>query len=106
MDEIEKELQRSVDAQRLSQEGKVRVSARRAAGLAITEYQKREGAAWYGNDFIQQLRAFAFDPTIPLHVREAAYRLQSRLSRDFRSISHDPVSDAKLIIEYIRQVLR
>ena len=103
-EELEGELQRGKRAEAEGNAGKARTCARRAVGIVVTEFQKQTGEE-YGNDFLRQLRGIAGDATLPTLVREAAERLQSRLSRDFQSLSVHPLEDARVIIEHFVRYL-
>ncbi|MEK6755885.1 MAG: hypothetical protein AABZ02_07015 [Bacteroidota bacterium] len=105
IDDVKLELVRAEEAREIGNAGKARTSARRAAGIAISELQRRFPQQYYGEDFIRQLRSFAADATLPEDVRGAAARLHSRLSLDFESQSENPVADAMTIIEFIRERL-
>jgi hypothetical protein len=98
---IEIELDRARVAQREGNEGKARTSARRAVGLAVEEHQKRFPEKAHGRDYISQLRSLAADPEVPQAAREAADRLQARITPYFASRSVDPVHDAEIILAYI-----
>jgi len=100
-DEIDQELARAGEAERSGNQGRLRTSARRVAGIAIAELQKRFPEKLYGRDSITRLRSFALDPAIPEHVRKAADRLQARLSPEFESPSKHPIEDARIIVGYI-----
>jgi len=101
MESVQLELQRAREAQRQGNNGRARTAARRAVGLAMEELQKRFAGTNYGRDFIVQLRSLAVDPAVPQPAREAADRLQARLTPDFLSRSVNPVDDAEIILEYI-----
>jgi hypothetical protein len=100
-DEIDLELARAKEAERNGNHGRARTSARRAVGIAIVELEKRFPEKQYGRDFMTQLRALASEPTIPAHVRNAADRLQERLSPEFESPSKHPIDDAGIILQFI-----
>jgi hypothetical protein len=100
-DEIELEFARAKEGERTGNHGKARTSARRAAGVAITELERRFPEKKYGKDFITQLRTFASDTSIPEQVRSAADRLQARLSSNFESPSTRPIEDAVIIADYV-----
>ena len=102
IDEVEKELIRAREAVKLGNEGRVRVSARRAVSVAVHELQKKDTGKNYRGDAVHQLQDIARDVTFPPEVRNAANRLQARLSTDFTSESKDPIADALIIIECIR----
>jgi hypothetical protein len=105
LDEIEAELARGREAERFGNAGKVRTAARRAVGIAVTEYQRRLGNEGYSGDFMRQVRGLAEDQKLPAEVREAATRLQTRISQEFRSPSLQPLADATVIIDFIRRAL-
>jgi hypothetical protein len=105
IEDVTLELARASEAQKVSNAGRARTSARRAVGHAISELQKQEPERYYGEEFIRQLRSFAEDGTLPEDIRAAAGRLQARLTQDFKSASEDPIADALTIINYIRDQL-
>jgi hypothetical protein len=100
-DEIDVELARAREAERNGNQGRIRTSARRAVGIAIMEFEKRFPEKQYGRDFMTQLRSFALDRAVPEHVRNAADRLQARLSPEFESPSKHPIEDAGIIVQFI-----
>jgi hypothetical protein len=100
-DEIDLELARAKEAERNGNHGRARTSARRAVGIAIVELEKRFPEKRYGRDFMAQLRALASDQAIPEQVRNAADRLQARLSPEFESPSKHPIDDAGIIVQFI-----
>lgn len=105
IDEIELELNRGREAKRVGNDGKTRAAARRAVGIAVRAFQKRSGNKQYGDDSIGQLRGIAADQLLPGEVRDAATRLQARISQEFTSPSRHPLVDAMVIIDFIRQTL-
>lgn len=105
LDEIALELDRGQQAKQTGNDGKARTAARRAAGIAVTQLQNRVPEKRYGADAMQQLRGIAEDLSLPEDVRQAATRLQARVSPDFTSPSQEPLADARVIIDFIRQAL-
>jgi len=101
LDEVTQELEGAEAAERSGNSGKVRTSARRAVGIALSELQRRIPEKNYGRDFISQLRGFARDTSVPEEARLAADRLQARLSPRFESPSKNPIDDAKSIIRFV-----
>ena len=101
--EIEIELRRTRQSHN---PGRTRTIARRIAGIAIQELQKRTPRLSAGGDYIQALRMFMKSETLPDEVASAAARLEARLSSDFTSPSVDPVGDAMIIVEFVRAKLR
>lgn len=78
--------------------GKVRTTARRIGGIALKQYY---GSA--SDNFLQQLQTAANDDALPETVRSAAERLITRLDENFSSPSVDPVGDAMLIVDHVKQ---
>lgn len=105
IDDVEIELARARAAAGEGNAGKARTASRRAAGYALDELGRRIPGRMYGEDFIRQLRGVAADEQIPEEVRNAAARLQARISTDFVSDSADPVQDARIIIVFVQQEL-
>jgi len=105
IEDVTLELARASEAQKVGNAGRVRTSARRAVGHAISELQKQSPERYYGEEFIRRLRSFAEDGALPEDVRAAAGRLQARLTFDFRSASENTIADALTIINYIRDLL-
>jgi hypothetical protein len=104
-DEIDREFARAKEAALQRNDGRVRTSARRAVGIAIVELEKQFPEKKYGRDFMTQIRSFALDPAIPEYVRNAADRLQARLSPEFDSPSKHPIEDAGTIVQFILERL-
>ncbi|MCU0454359.1 MAG: hypothetical protein MUE68_11955 [Bacteroidetes bacterium] len=100
-DDVRLELERARDGERLGNDGRVRTCLRRAIGVAVTEWQRRDAAIHLGRDYIGQLRGLAEDPSAPGEVRDAADRLGSRLGKDFRSRSATPMEDARTVLTYV-----
>lgn len=101
IEEIERELDRAVEAERSGHHGKARTSARRAVGLAVEELQRKLPETQYGRDFISCIRGISSDTAVPEEVREAADRLQTRLTPNFNSPSTNPIEDARIIIRFV-----
>jgi hypothetical protein len=100
--EIEIELLRAGNSQN---PGRLRTSARRIAGIAVQELQKRDVHVPAELGYVNALRKFIKSENLPLAVSAAAARLESRLSPDFTSQSLDPVGDAMIIVEFVRKQL-
>jgi hypothetical protein len=103
-DRIESEFKAAESAQDTGNDGRARVCARRAAGLAIRDwYQRREGPGWTG-DAMKQLVRLRSDPAVPARVRQAAERLTTRVDHDHRlPFDDDPVEDARYIVRFTRR---
>jgi len=104
--DIEQELARARQARVEGNEGRARVCARRAAGLAIRAYdQRREGKQWDG-DALTQLKRLQNDRAAPEGVRAAAARLTTKVDFDHRlPFAEDPVEDARGIIAFVNNAV-
>jgi hypothetical protein len=101
--EIEVELRRAGESQN---PGRLRTAARRIAGIAIQQLQKRNAQLPVESDYMSALRMFMESKSISVEVAAAAARLEARLSTDFTSQSFDPLGDAMLIVEVVRKKLQ
>ena len=98
---ILKELARAEAAFEKGDAAKARVAARRAVGIAITEWIRRSDKRNYPNDAMRQMRLFLSEEKLPLEVHNAVERLQARIDHAFKSPSSDPIHDAIIIINYL-----
>jgi hypothetical protein len=103
MDEIAVERRRAEESKH---PGRIRTAARRIAGIALRQLPDARLNSSGGEDYVGILRTSMNLPELSAEVREAASRLQSRLSADFSSPSKDPIGDAMIIVEYVKEVLR
>ena len=78
--------------------GKIRATARRIAGIALQQIYSSSTA-----DLLSLLQRASNDIAIPDVVRKASQRLSARLSPDFTSESTDPIGDAKIIVDYVKE---
>jgi hypothetical protein len=100
--DIEQEKRRAAQASEAHNEGRLRTSARRIAGIALVEYRRLAAGAPGTENFLVLLQDCANDPTKPDAVRDAARRLQARVGEDFTSSSADPLGDAEVIVKFVR----
>ncbi|MGH2605036.1 MAG: hypothetical protein ACRDG5_00455 [Anaerolineales bacterium] len=101
---IDAELRAAAEARRIGNEGKARVSARRAAGWAAEEYMRGKGQA-PGRGAVESLRHLALRADVPLDVRQAASRLTVHVTTE-HVLPHpeDPLQDARLVAEGLRNL--
>ena len=100
------ELQCAREAQDIGNEGKARTGARRAAGSALSALKQRFPDRNYGDDVMRQLRNLMDDATVPVDAREAAERLQARITEQFTPpFATDPIADAVIILNYVKKCL-
>lgn len=100
--EIEIELQRGEQS---SHPGRIRTVARRIAGIAIRRYQNFDMESSNVGDYPALLRTMMNSKLVPHDVRDAAARLEARLSPDFTSPSVNPIADAMLIVGFVKAAL-
>lgn len=106
LQQAEVELQRAREALGVGNGGRARTTSRRAAGRALTALKQRFQDRNYGDDVMRQLRNLMDDPTVPPDVREAAERLQARITEQSTpAFSTDPVEDAMTILKYVNKCL-
>jgi hypothetical protein len=91
---IENELKRVTPGEN---PGRTRTIARRIAGIALQHYYA-DGT----KDFLQLINNAKDDPAFPDDVRSAIGRLAARLDAQFSSPSTDPVGDALIVVDFIR----
>lgn len=99
LERIRRELHWTREAQEAGNEGRARVCARRAAGLAIRQYFLEAHGTGYAPDALRALRRAADDDTLPAHVRHAVARLIAR-ENDPTPRTTDPLQDAHVIISH------
>jgi hypothetical protein len=104
--DIELELRRAEEARTMGHDGRLRTSARRVAGIALSEYTKATSGARKDDGFLALLAACALDRSVPEVVRAAAQRLAARVGTDFSSPSLDPLGDADVIVSFVRSALQ
>jgi hypothetical protein len=104
LERIASEFATAEEAAREGNGGKVRVCARRAAGVAMSYWLQSNPRPGWGVDALSQLRAAGQDADLPPHVREAAQRLTAKVTERFTSpFPTDPVEDSKTVIDHFLQ---
>ena len=104
LQQIQKEFDTASEAKKVGNDGKVRVCARRAAGIAITIWLRTNSRAGWGTNAMSQLQCLALDPTMPPEVCEAAMRLTAKITSQFTSpFSTHPIDDSKIIIKHLME---
>jgi len=106
IEKIEKELENARSARNAGNEGRARVCARRAAGFAIAWMRNSNGKQVNENDSLNLLRSIETDEVVPAEVRDACKRLTAKVTADFRyPFPTDPIDDARIIIEYVKNLV-
>lgn len=102
MESIRKELGTAARAMGRGNQGMARVCARRAAGIAIAFWLQSHPRDGWGTDAINHLRSLQHERSMPATVRDAAFRLTSRVTPEFTSPhSSNPVDDSRIIILHL-----
>lgn len=102
LERIEDEFAAAMAARRDGNEGRARVCARRAVGLAVLWVLSRRPDPGWGTVAIRQIEHIRDEPSFPPMVREAASRLSAKISEQFSyPAGGDPVADARLIISFL-----
>lgn len=103
---IEHELTTAGIALTAGNDGKARVCARRAAGLAITWFCSQFPRPAWHTDAMSQLRHLKDDESFSSDVRDAATRLTTRITERFTyPFSTDPIEDARIIVNAITKLM-
>jgi hypothetical protein len=101
---IEQELVAALAAQQDGNHGKARVCARRAVALATEAWLARLPFPRWRGDAMGHLRHIHQDVSLPLHIRQAAERLSTPVTRQHTApFTTDPIADARLIIAHLSQ---
>ena len=105
-DRIDREMSIARNALKAGREAISRVSARRAAGHAISWYLALHPHPAWGADAITQLVHLQDDESFPPNVREAARRLSTRISDRFTyPFTTNPIDDAEIVIGHLTGIL-
>ena len=104
LEQIDGEFVTANQARKSGNDGMVRVCARRAAGIAITNWLEQNPRQGWGVDAMNQLKNLQKDESMPQNIRDAAMRLTTRITKQFTSpFSTDPIDDSKAIINHLLQ---
>ena len=94
--QLQAEFERAETARTAGKEGRARVCARRAAGVAIREYFRRRGIPIRTPSAYELLNLLARQPDLSADLRQAAIHLTSRLTAEFRlPLDVDLIAEAR-----------
>jgi len=100
--QIERELAAAQAALQTGNDGKARVCARRAVGLATEAWLEHHPDRQWRGDAMEYLRQIQQDQAFPVSVREAAERLTTPVPKQHEApFTTDPIADARLIIVHL-----
>jgi hypothetical protein len=101
-DHIEQELSAGEAAQRMGNDGRARVCARRAVALADDAWLARHSIQGRPMDAMGHLRRIQEDESLPPSIRQAAERLTTSVTRrDAAPFTTDPIADARTMIAHL-----
>lgn len=96
--QLNHELQMAVDARAVENEGKARVCARRATGVAIREYLSRKGMTPSSSSAYDLLKILGEMDETPADIRQATAYLRLRVTEAFRlPVDVDLIAEAQKI---------
>lgn len=81
---MQEEFDRAEQARAAGNEGRARVCARRAAGIAAREYLERRGQAIRTPSAYDLIKLLVEDSSLPLNLRTAAAHLTLRVDEEFK----------------------
>lgn len=98
--EINAELELAEQARRRGNEGRARVCARRAAGIAARVYLDGHGRRSRSSSAYEVLRLLADDLGLPPDLRQAAEYLTLRVNEEFKlPVNVDLIAEARKLCE-------
>ena len=98
--QLKNEFQMAADARAAQNEGKARVCARRAAGVAIREYLNRQGIEPPSTSAYDLLKFLDELNETPTDLRQATVYLRLRVTEEFRlPVDVDLIAEAKKICD-------
>ena len=96
--QLHNEFKMAADARAVKNEGKARVCARRAAGVAIREYLTRQGIKPPSISAYDLLKVLGEMDETPADIQQASAYLRLRVTEEFRlPVDVDLVAEAKKI---------
>ncbi|MBC8331865.1 MAG: hypothetical protein H8E28_07780 [Anaerolineae bacterium] len=99
---IEKELQTANESRQAGNEGRARVCARRAAGIAAGEYFRLHALPDPGPSAYDRLHILASASEIDPRFREIAQHLILRVNEEFRLPTQiDLIAEARQLVAYL-----
>jgi hypothetical protein len=94
--EINAEFEKAEQARARGNEGQARVCARRAAGIAVREYLRRQGVRPPSVSAYDLLNSLKNDPRLSPDLRQIAEHLTLRVTEEFKlPVNADLVAEAK-----------
>jgi len=100
--EIEKEFEQAKQARANNNEGRARVCARRAAGIAIRDYLTRRGTQIPSQSAYDLLNLIKEDPLLPPDLKLVADHLTLRVTEEFKlPIDADLIAESRTLCDWL-----
>lgn len=100
--QIEREMSLGQKARELGLEGKARVCARRAVGIALRRYFSIHRPNMAASSVVDLIQAFQERPDLPVNIREICAHLLTRVDPDYNlPVPVDLLAEAQLLIDYV-----
>ena len=105
LEQIDLEFATAREAMRSGNDGKVRVCSRRAAAIAIRYWLQSHPTKDWGVDAMNQLRNLQLDERFPQRIRDAARRLTTTITKQFKSpFGSNPIEESRIIINQLMEM--
>ena len=100
--EIRLELEHALASRQIGNEGKARVCARRAAGMAVKQFFQRNSTEIQKDSAYELILAFSNLPGLPSIIKKSASNLTKRVSKSFELPEGvDLIEDAERLCDYL-----
>lgn len=100
--EIEKEFEQAIKARANNNEGRARVCARRAAGIAIRDYLTRKEISIPSQSAYDLLNLIKEQPLLPPDLKLVADHLTLRVTEEFKlPIDADLIAESRQLCEWL-----
>jgi len=103
--EINSELESAYLARQSGNEGKARVCARRAAGIAVRNYFLETSKVERKESAFELIRIFSEQPDLPPEIKQLASNLTLRVTKSFNlPVGVDLIDDAQRLCDYLLNI--
>ena len=100
--EIEKEFEQAKQARANNNEGRARVCARRAAGIAIRDYLTRKGIQTPSQSAYDLLNLIKEEPLLPPDLKLVADHLTLRVTEEFKlPVDADLIQESRQLCDWL-----
>ena len=99
---LDREFKWAAEARSRKNEGRARVCARRAAGIAIREHLTRRGIRPPSSSSLDLLHNLEMDGSLPAEIRQAVQRLTMRVDQEFNlPLEADLIAEARSLCRWL-----